>query len=31
MVHFTLDEPENQIIIRAVFHTSQDSQKWNKR
>jgi len=31
MVHFTLDEPENHIIIRAVFHTSQDSQKWNKR
>jgi len=29
MVHYTVDE--KQITVRAVFHTSQDPQKWKKR
>lgn len=31
MLHFTFDQHKKQISVRAVFHTSQDSQKWNKR
>lgn len=28
MIHFTVDEPKNCIIIRAVFNTSKDPQNW---
>lgn len=31
MVHYSLEENKNQITVRAVFHTSQDPQEWNKR
>lgn len=31
IIHFTFDEDKKQIIVRAVFHTSQDPQNWDKR
>ena len=31
MVHFTIDEKQSIVTIRAVFHTSLDPQKWDKR
>jgi len=31
MVHFTINEKQSIVTIRAVFHTSLDPQKWNKR
>jgi len=31
MVHYTLDENKKQITVRAVFHTSEDPQKWSER
>jgi plasmid stabilization system protein ParE len=31
MVHYTVDENQKQITVRAVFYTSQDPQKWKKR
>lgn len=30
-IHFTLDEKVKTIIIRAVFHTSLDPEKWKIR
>ena len=31
MIHFTVDESKNLVVIRAVFHTSLDPENWNKR
>ncbi|MGB0430577.1 MAG: hypothetical protein ACPGLV_08900 [Bacteroidia bacterium] len=31
MFHYTVDELKKQVIIRAVFHTSLDPKKWEKR
>ncbi len=31
MIHFTIDELNKQVIIRAVFHTSLDPKKWDVR
>jgi mRNA-degrading endonuclease RelE of RelBE toxin-antitoxin system len=31
MVHFTIDESKNIVIIRAVLHTSLSSRNWKKR
>ena len=31
MVHFTINEKENLVIVRAVFGTHEDPQKWTKR
>lgn len=31
MVHYTISEKEQIVIIRAVFHTSLDPKKWSKR
>ncbi len=31
MIHFTINEVDNIVTIWAVFHTSQDPEKWSKR
>jgi toxin ParE1/3/4 len=31
MVHFTVDEENSLVTIRAVFHTSMNPQNWEKR
>ncbi|MCC5916974.1 MAG: type II toxin-antitoxin system RelE/ParE family toxin [Cryomorphaceae bacterium] len=31
MVHFSMDEKQKMIIVSAVFHTSLNPQKWEKR
>lgn len=31
MVHFTLDETQQMVIVRAVFNTSIDPNEWTKR
>jgi len=31
MVHYTISEKNQIVIIRAVFHTSPDPKKWSKR
>lgn len=31
MVHFTIDEIEQEVIVRAVFHTSLDPVNWDER
>lgn len=31
MIHFTVNEADNLVTVRAVFHTSQDPKKWTKR
>ncbi len=31
MVHFTINETDNKVTVRAVFHTSQDPEKWTER
>jgi hypothetical protein len=31
MVHFVLDEENQMVIVSAVLHTAQDSEKWHKR
>lgn len=31
MLHFTIDENQTIVIIRAVFHTSKSPQSWTKR
>ena len=31
MLHFTVDENQQNVIIRAVLHTSLDPQKWLDR
>lgn len=28
MIHYTVDEQKKEIVIRAVFHTSQDPKMW---
>ncbi len=31
MIHFTINKDDNIITVRAVFHTSQDPEKWTER
>lgn len=31
LIFYTIDEPQNLIIIKAVFHTSQNPEKYPKR
>jgi mRNA-degrading endonuclease RelE of RelBE toxin-antitoxin system len=31
MVHFTIDEVNNTVIVRGVFHTALDPKNWTKR
>lgn len=31
MIHYTLDEKENLVVVRAVFNTSIDPKLWQKR
>ncbi len=31
MIHFEVDEVTKKVVIRAVFHTSMNSDKWYKR
>jgi toxin ParE1/3/4 len=31
MIHFTVDENKNEIVVRAVFHTSQNPDFWKSR
>jgi len=31
MLHFTVDENQNIVILRAVFHTSKNPSAWLKR
>ncbi len=31
MLHFTVDESLKSVILRAVFHTSINPEKWSKR
>ncbi len=31
MIHFTINEPDQTVIIRAVFHTSLNPKKWTGR
>lgn len=30
MVHFTVDEQNSQVTVRAVLHTSMDPKNWKK-
>lgn len=31
MIHYTIDKNKKQITVRAVFHTSQNPQRWEDR
>lgn len=31
MIHYTVDEEQKLIIVRAILHTSLDPQNWKKR
>jgi plasmid stabilization system protein ParE len=31
MVHFSIDEKQNTVIVSAVFHTSLNPERWEKR
>ena len=31
MIHYTVDEQKNEIVVRAVFHTSQNPRLWEER
>ncbi len=31
MVHFSIDEKQNVVIVSAVFHTSLNPERWEKR
>lgn len=31
MIHFTVDEENKQVIVRAAFNTSRDPEIWKKR
>ncbi len=31
MIHFSLDEEDELIIIQAIFHTSRNPSRWHKR
>lgn len=31
MIHYTIDKEKKIVIVRAVFHTSMNSEKWKKR
>ena len=31
MIHYTVEESQKKIVVSAIFHTSQNPQKWSKR
>lgn len=31
MIHFTINEADKTVTVRAVFHTSLDPEKWTER
>ncbi len=31
MIHYTIDDKRQTIVVLAVFHTSRDPQEWKKR
>jgi toxin ParE1/3/4 len=31
MIHFTVDEAQKQVVVRAVFNTSLDPKAWTRR
>ena len=31
MIHFTINEADKVVTVRAVFHTSLDPEKWTER
>lgn len=31
MIHYTINETDKIVTVRAVFHTSLDSKKWTER
>ena len=31
LIHYTVDEAKERIVIRAVFHTGMDPKQWKKR
>lgn len=31
MIHYTINEKEKQVTVRAVFHTAKDPRKWKQR
>lgn len=31
MIHFTLDETQNCVVVHAVFHTSLNPKNWEER
>jgi toxin ParE1/3/4 len=31
MIHFTINESDKTVTVRAVFHTSLDPEKWTNR
>jgi len=31
MIHYTIDEEKEIVIVRAVFHTALDPEKWKQR
>lgn len=31
MIHFTINEVDKIVIVRAVFHTSLNPEKWTER
>ena len=31
MIHYTVDEQKNEIVVRAVLHTSQNPLLWEER
>jgi toxin ParE1/3/4 len=31
MIHFTLDETQNFVVVHAVFHTSLNPKNWEER
>jgi toxin ParE1/3/4 len=31
MVHFTVDEKNKTVVVRAIFNTSRDPDNWGKR
>lgn len=31
MIHYTIEETQKKIVVSAVFHTSQNPEKWSER
>lgn len=31
MIHFTIDEAQKIVVVRAIFHTSLNPEKWKNR